>query len=507
MSAYANTTTQMGDARGAEASRDSAPASRIHAGSADHGAVAGAHLAALAAIVGDAHVLSSEADQARYLTDWRRRYVGRALAVVRPADVSEVARVLRWCGERSIAIVPQGGNTGLVGGATPDDSGAQIVLSTERMTSIRAIDPGNDTITVDAGCTLAAVQAAAHAAERLFPLSLASEGSCTVGGNLSTNAGGTGVLRYGNARDLCLGVEAVLPNGDVVSRLPGLRKDNTGYRWSDLLIGAEGTLGVITGATLKLYPMPRARWTAWAAVASAHDALRLLSIAQRRCGPVLTAFELISDFAQALVEKHVPSARAPFATRHPQAVLLEVSDHESEAHARVLLEALLEEAIGDGIVADAVVAEDLARTKALWALRENISEAQAAEGKNVKHDISVPISRIAAFVEATDAALLAAHPGVRMVTFGHLGDGNLHYNVSPPIGMDEEAFLALQPAINRVVHDAVIAAGGSISAEHGIGQLKRDELAHYKSSAEMTMMRAIKQALDPRGIMNPGKVL
>ena len=464
-------------------------------------------IATFVAIVGSANVLVDDHDKAGYETDWRKRYIGHALAVVRPANVDEVARVVRHCADAGIAVVPQGGNTGLVGGATPDASGAQIVLSTARVNVIRAVDPVNDTITVEAGCTLAALQDAASAVQRLFPLSLASEGSCTIGGNLSTNAGGTGVLRYGNARELCLGLEAVLPNGEVVSHLAGLRKDNTGYHWSDLLIGAEGTLGIVTAATLKLYPLPRARWTAWAAVASPHDALRLLAIAHARCGPTLTAFELVSDFALSLVEKHVPGARAPFAERHPQGVLIEVSDHESEAHARALLEGLLEEALEAGIVIDAVVAEDLARSKALWALRENISEAQAAEGKNIKHDIAVPISRIAAFVDSTDAALAGGFPGIRMVTFGHLGDGNLHYNVSPPVGMHESAFLALQPAINRIVHDAVAAHGGSISAEHGIGQLKRDELARYKSAAEMDMMRAIKAALDPRGIMNPGKVL
>ena len=464
-------------------------------------------VAALVAIVGPANVLVDDRDTAGYLTDWRKRYVGHALAVVRPADVGQVTAIVRLCGDAGIAIVPQGGNTGLVGGATPDASGAQVVLFTGRMKAIRALDPVNDTITVEAGCTLADVQQAALAADRLFPLSLASEGSCTIGGNLSTNAGGTGVLRYGNARDLCLGLEAVLPNGEVVGHLAGLRKDNTGYHWSDLLIGAEGTLGIVTAATLKLYPLPRARWTAWAAVASPHDALRLLAIAQQHCGPTLTAFELVSDFALSLVEKHFPAARAPFVERHPQGVLIEVSDHESEAHARGMLEGLLEEALADGIVRDAVVAEDLARSRALWALRENISEAQAAEGKNIKHDISVPISRIADFVTATDAALTTGFAGIRMVTFGHLGDGNLHYNVSPSSGMAEGPFLALQPAINRVVHDAVIAHGGSISAEHGIGQLKRDELARYKSAAEMTMMRTIKAALDPRGIMNPGKLL
>jgi len=462
---------------------------------------------ALTGIVGRANVLVDDLDMAGYLTDWRKRYVGRALAVVRPADTTQVADVVRHCSEANIAIVPQGGNTGLVGGATPDDSGMQIVLSTARMKAIRAIDPVNDTITVEAGCTLADLQAAARDAGRLFPLSLASEGSCTIGGNLSTNAGGTGVLRYGNARELCLGLEAVLPNGEVVSHLAGLRKDNTGYHWSDLLIGAEGTLGIVTAATLKLYPMPRARGTAWAAVASPHAALRLLAMAQQHCGPTLTAFELVSDFALSLVEKHFPASRPPFAGRHPQGVLIELSDHESEAHARSLLEGLLEQALEDGIVIDAVVAEDLARAQALWALRENVSEAQAAEGKNIKHDIAVPISRIAEFVERTDAALRSAFAGIRMVTFGHLGDGNLHYNVSPPVGVDEAAFLAMQPAINRLVHDAVVAHGGSISAEHGIGQLKRDDLAHYKSASEMTMMRAIKGALDPRGIMNPGKVL
>ncbi|MEO8935603.1 MAG: FAD-binding oxidoreductase [Burkholderiaceae bacterium] len=462
---------------------------------------------ALTAIVGTAQVLVDAADQAGFLVDWRKRYAGRALAVVRPADTDQAARVVRFCAAQKIAIVPQGGNTGLVGGATPDASGAQIVLSTARLTAIRSIDAVNDTITVGAGCTLAAVQAAALQAGRLFPLSLASEGSCTIGGNLSTNAGGTGVLRYGNARDLCLGVEAVLPDGSLVSHLAGLRKDNTGYHWSDLLIGAEGTLGLITAGTMKLFPLPRARWTAWAAIASPDAALRLLGRAHDRCGPTLTAFELVSDFALHLVEKHFPASRSPFAERHPQGVLIEVSDHESEAHARSTLEGLLEEAIEAGIVIDAVVAEDLARSAALWALRENISEAQAAEGKNIKHDIAVPISRIAAFVATTDAALAGAFPGIRMVTFGHLGDGNLHYNVSPPIGMDEAAFLAWQPQINRLVHDAVIAEGGSISAEHGIGQLKRDELARTKSGSEMAMMRSIKRALDPDGIMNPAKVL
>ena len=467
----------------------------------------GERQAALAAIVGASHALVDDNDTARYVTDWRKRYRGRALAVVLPARVDEVAQVVRLCSRERIAIVPQGGNTGLVGGATPDDSGAAIVLSTARMKAIRKVDSVNDTVTLEAGCTLSEVQNVARAADRLFPLSLASEGSCTIGGNLSTNAGGTGVLRYGNARELCLGVEAVLPNGDVVAHLSGLRKDNTGYHWSDLLIGAEGTLGIITAATMKLFALPRARVTAWAALASPHDAVRLLEAAQQRCGPALTAFELVSDFALSLVEKHFASQRSPFGERHPQAVLIEVSDHESEAHARAMLEGLLANAIESGIVIDAVIAEDLAKSKALWSLRENISEAQAAVGRNIKHDISLPISRIADFIEHTDAALAKAFRDIRMVTFGHLGDGNLHYNVSPPNGISDTDFVAQQSAINRLVHDAVVAHGGSISAEHGIGQLKRDDLAHYKSASEMALMRAIKSALDPHGIMNPGKVL
>jgi len=465
------------------------------------------HLAAFAAIVGDANVLVDTSDQARYLTDERGRYTGRALAVVRPGATAEVAAIVRACADARVPIVPQGGNTGLVGGATPDASGDAIVLSTERMRAVRRVDPVNDTIVVEAGVPLAAVQRAAADVDRLFPLSLASEGSCTIGGNLSTNAGGTGVLRYGNARELCLGLEAVLPDGTVVANLSGLRKDNTGYRWSELLIGAEGTLGIITAATMRLFPMPRAKLTAWAALASPRAAVELLAMAQRHCGATLTAFELVSDFALSLVERHFAAARSPFAARHPQAVLLEVSDHEDEAHAHALLERLLADAIAAGLVIDAAVAEDIARSKTLWSLRELISEAQAAEGKNIKHDVSVPISRIADFIESTDAALAASFPGIRMVTFGHLGDGNLHYNVSPPVGLSDVRFLERQADVNRLVHDAVVAHGGSISAEHGIGQSKRAELARYKDPGELALMHAIRAAIDPHGLMNPGKIL
>jgi FAD/FMN-containing dehydrogenase len=452
-------------------------------------------------------VLTAPADTAPFLLDWRRRWRGRARAVVQPSTVDEVSTLVRWCAQHRVPLVPQGGNTGLTGGSVPDASGEAVVLSLARMNRVRAIDTVNDTVTVEAGAVLAAVQAAARESGRLFPLSLAAEGSCTIGGNLSTNAGGTAVLRYGNARELCLGLEVVLPDGEIWHGLRGLRKDNTGYDLRDLFVGAEGTLGVITAATLKLYPLPAAQVTAIAAVASPHAALELLGLARGMLGPSLTGFEMMSDLCLSLVAKHFPDCPKPFADTHPYYVLLESSDPESEAHATARFDALMERAFEDGLVADAVVAQSIAQSRRFWALRENISEAQAAEGKNVKHDISVPISSIGKFVERTDALLAERFPGIRMVVFGHLGDGNLHYNVSPPEGVDGDAFLAQQDAINAVVHDAVAATAGSISAEHGIGVLRRDELARYKSPVELAMMRRIKQAFDPLGIMNPGKLV
>jgi len=460
---------------------------------------------ALPADVG--RVLSAPADTAPFLTDWRRRWTGRALAVVQPGSTEEVARLLRWCTRHRVPVVPQGGNTGLTGGSVPDESGRAVLLSLARLNRIRTVDPVNDTLTAEAGVVLARVQEAAREAQRLFPLSLAAEGSCTLGGNLSTNAGGTAVLRYGNARELCLGLEVVTAAGEVWDGLRGLRKDNTGYDLRDLFIGAEGTLGVITAATMKLYPQPAAQVTALAACASPHHALRLLELARRMLGPSLTAFEMMSDLCLRLVARHFPDCASPFGQRHPYCVLLESSDAESPAHATERFDALMERALDEGLVQDAVVAQSIAQSRRFWMLRENISEAQAAEGKNVKHDISVPISAIGEFVEATDAALAERFPGVRMVVFGHLGDGNLHYNVSPPAGMDGDAFLALQPAINALVHDAVAARRGSISAEHGIGVLRRDELPRYKSPLELELMRALKRALDPLEILNPGKLL
>jgi len=458
-------------------------------------------------IAGAVHVLTDDADMAPYLTDWRGRFTGRALAVLRPASTQEVAGIVKACAQWRVPLVPQGGKTGLVLGSVPDASGRAVVLSLGRINSVRAVDAVNRTITVDAGCVLQAIQQAAAAQGCLFPLSLAAEGSCTIGGNLSTNAGGTAVLRYGNTRELCLGLEVVTAQGEIWSGLRGLRKDNTGYDLRDLFIGAEGTLGVITGAVLKLYPQPKAAIAAMVALTSPRSALDLLSLVQERCGASLTGFELISEVAMQLVATHFPALPQPFAQRHRQYVLLEVSSSESCAHAVDLLERTIADALEQDLADDAVVATSLAQTAALWQVREHISMAQAAAGKNIKHDISLPISCIADFIEATDALLLTAFPGCQLVCFGHLGDGNLHYNVAPPGGTGHDAFLAHQDAINRIVHDSVDAFSGSISAEHGIGMLKKDELVRYKSEIELNMMRAIKSALDPLGIMNPGKVL
>jgi FAD/FMN-containing dehydrogenase len=463
-------------------------------------------LNALRTAVGAANVLV-EGDLSAYEQDWRRRYRGRALAVVRPGNTTEVAAVVKLCARHGAGLVPQGGNTGLVVGSVPDDSGSQVLLSLTRMNRVRGIDSANLTLTVEAGCVLQTVQEAAAAQGFLFPLSLAAEGSCTIGGNLATNAGGTQVLRYGNARELCLGLEVVTAQGEVWDGLAGLRKDNTGYDLRDLFIGSEGTLGVITAATLKLYPQPAARTTALASLPSLEAAVSLLQLAQSRLGAGLTGFEVMNRFSLALVRKHFPQLRQPL----PEAewtVLLEQSDTESEAHARSLFEGLLESAMESGLISDAAVAESIEQSRAMWHLRESIPLAQPEEGPNIKHDISIPVSRIPAFVAATDAALQVAHPGTRSVNFGHLGDGNLHYNLQAPLGVDGAAFLREhEHSVNTVVYDAVTAHGGSISAEHGVGSLKRDELAQRKSPVALQMMRAIKQALDPQGVMNPGRML
>ena len=463
-------------------------------------------LDALRAAVGAPHVTLG-GDQPAYETDWRKRYHGRALAVVRPGSTTEVAAVVRACAAHGVPIVTQGGNTGLVGASVPDPSGTQILLSLNRMNRVRAIDSANLTMTVDAGCVLQSIQESAAAKGMLFALSLAAEGSCTIGGNLATNAGGTQVLRYGNARELCLGLEVVNASGEVWDGLTGLRKDNTGYDLRDLFIGSEGTLGIITGATLKLYPQPAAVSTALAAVPSLEAAVELLQLAQARLGSGLTGFEVMGRFALGLVRTHFPQLAQPLPP-HEWTVLIEQSDSESQAHAHSLFEGLLEAALERGTIVDAAVASSIEQSNAMWHLRESIPMAQAVQGVNIKHDIALPISEIASFVASTDAALKQAFAGVRLVNFGHLGDGNLHYNVQPPDDADGAAFLEqFESAVNTLVYDAVTAHSGSISAEHGIGALKRDELALRKSPVALKMMRAIKHALDPLDLMNPGRLI
>jgi FAD/FMN-containing dehydrogenase len=462
-------------------------------------------------ICGTAHVLTHEdpsTDLSAWERDWRKRAQGRALAVVRPANVQEVSEVVKACANAKISIVPQGGNTGLAVGSIPDDSGQQVVLSLQRMNKIRSLDAANLTVIAEAGCILQQVQTHVEEAGYLFPLSLAAEGSCTLGGNLGTNAGGTQVVRFGNTRELCLGLEVVTAQGDIWHGLSGLRKDNTGYDLRNLLIGSEGTLGIITAACMKLYPQPAAQLTAWAAVPSMEAAVSLLGLAHERLGAGLTGFEVMGQFALGLVYKHHPQLRVPLFKETPWCVLLENSDHESESHARAGFEGLMETALDKGWVTDAVVAESLAQAQGLWQIRESIPLAQATEGLNIKHDISIPVSRITQFVAETDALLQTKIPGIRLVNFGHLGDGNLHYNVQAPAGADGPTFLKNhEDEVNTWVFDQVKAFNGSISAEHGIGSLKADKLAHYKDPTALAMMKAIKQALDPQNIMNPGRVI
>lgn len=463
----------------------------------------------LVQMLGRQYVLSGD-EAEPYSIDWRGRYSGKALAVVKPGSTEEVAQVVRWCAAHKVPMVPQGGNTGLCGGATPDASGQAIVLSLTRLNQIRSVDTDNDTMVVEAGCILQSVQQAARDVDRLFPLSLAAEGSCTLGGNLATNAGGTQVLRYGNARDLVLGLEVVTAEGDICHGLRGLRKDNTGYDLRNLYIGSEGTLGIITAATVKLYPVPVAQCTALLALNSVEDAVSVLSAARKGFGAALTGFELIAGGCLAGVVECYPQQRIPFegeSAAQPWYALLELSDSESAEHARERFETVVGEAIEAGLVLDAVIAENITQSKALWHLRESIPLAEKAFGKSIKHDVSIPVSRMADFVRTTNAALQASFPGIQHVIFGHLGDGNLHYNVAKGDAFTEEGLLAKQDAVYELVHDSVHQFGGSISAEHGVGQLKRDALPRYKDPVELALMRRIKQALDPHGLMNPGKML
>jgi FAD/FMN-containing dehydrogenase len=456
------------------------------------------------AIVGDAHVLTSEADTAAYLTDWRGNYTGRTLAVVLPATTAEVAAIVRECAQHRIPIVPQGGNTGLVGGGIPDTSASAIVLSLKRLNRIRHVDSANSAITVEAGVILQTVQDAATDAGYFFPLSLAAEGSCTIGGNLSTNAGGTAVLRYGNTRDLVLGIEAVLPNGEIWNGLKALRKDNTGYDLKHLLMGAEGTLGIITACVLKLFPAPQSALTAMVALDSPANAIALLSVVQKALGDRLVGFELMARNTIAHTLQFFPQMQEPFTDAHPWQVLIELSDTVNDASLADTLAAALEPMLEQDIVRDAVIATSESQSRAMWAIREHIPEAEKLRGKSIKHDIALPISNIATFIERANAALNNAFPQAEVICFGHVGDGNLHYNLSFPEG----APTATQTRdANAIVYALLDTLHGSISAEHGLGQLKRDEITRHKSATEMNAMRAIKRSLDPLNIMNPGKVL
>ncbi|OZI62380.1 FAD-binding oxidoreductase [Bordetella genomosp. 11] len=460
----------------------------------------------LAHVVGDEGLVLDEAAQAPYVEDWLGKWRGRTPVVVRPRNTTEVAAVMRLCRQSGTPVVPQGGNTGMSGGAAPDDSGAQVILSLNRMTRIREVDPVNNTMTVDAGVLLADVQRAARDAGRYFPLSLGAEGSCTIGGNLATNAGGTAVLRYGNTRDLALGLEVVLPDGRVWSGLRGLRKDNTGYDLRGLFIGSEGTLGIITGAVLKLYPAPLGHATAWVGAASPACIVSLLSRLQAQCGERLTAFEMMSARCVDLVRAHVSGAVCPLEGDHPYHALVQLSDVAPEGLPE-LLERSLAHVLEDGLIADAAIAASETQARSMWRLREGISQAQVRAGKAVKHDIALPISRLAAFIDEADAALAAEFEGLPIVNFGHVGDGNLHYNVLLPPDVSQDDYARLTAALNRRVHDLVAQRGGSISAEHGVGRLRRDELRRYKSAVEMDLMLMIKRALDPDQLMNPGKLL
>jgi FAD/FMN-containing dehydrogenase len=446
---------------------------------------------ALTEIVGKSNVLTAPEDTKPYFTDWRRQYTGSAECVVRPGSTAEVSRVVALCAHEGVAVVPQGGNTGLSGGSVPTGTRREVVLSLSRLNRVRALDPLNDTMTVEAGCVLAAVQKAAADADRLFALSLAAEGSCQIGGNLSTNAGGVNVLRYGNAREQVLGLEVVLPDGRIWHGLRGLRKDNTGYDLKQLFLGAEGTLGIITAAVLRLYPRPTASATAWVAVATPRDAVKLLAALRTHVGDRISAFELVSRECLEAVLSHVPGTRDPLGTKHPWYILAEFGDSGPAETLRTLVERALEND-------EAVLAQSSEQARQLWRLRESIPEAQFT---NVKHDVSVPVSRTPELIERAGAALKAAFPDALPYVFGHVGDGNLHYNVGPA------ALLARRAEVNRIVYHAVAELGGSISAEHGLGQLKRDDIRHHKAPLEMELMRALKKALDPQGLMNPGKLL
>ena len=457
-------------------------------------------------VVGPAGFLEGEADTASFVKSWRDDWLGRVPMVLRPATTQEVAAIVRLCAETDTPIVPQGGNTGLTGASQPHDDMSEIVVSTSRMKKVRAIDTLNDTLTVEAGVILTEIQQIAADHDRLFPLSLGAQGSCQIGGNLSTNAGGTQVLRYGNTRNLALGLEVVLPDGRIWNGLRGLRKDNTGYDLKHLFIGGEGTLGIITAAVLRLFPKPSARETAWVAVPSPAAAVELLAHMKSRLGEQISGFEMMQDTVIDMAVRNITGTEAPLAERTPWHVLIEVTGQGAPGTLGDPFTTALGEAMENGLVSDAVVASSGQQADRFWKLREDLAEAQRPEGVSIKHDVSVPVSRIAEFLERANKALADAFPGIRQCAFGHVGDGNLHYNPLGPLSYAGKTFTKERERVNRIVHDLVTELGGSISAEHGIGRLRLAENMHYKSEVEIDMMRAVKRALDPKGIMNPGKV-
>ncbi|MBU3603220.1 FAD-binding oxidoreductase [Polynucleobacter sp. AP-Kaivos-20-H2] len=462
----------------------------------------------LSTVLETKYILTHDEDKTPYLTDWRKRFTGKALAVLLPSNTAEVANIVKLCAASQVAIVPQGGHTGFCGGATPDISGKQVILNLKRMNQIREIDSANQTITLEAGCILQSVQEKAAEQGFLFPLSLGAEGSCMIGGNLATNAGGTNVLRYGNARDLCLGLEVVTAKGDIWNGIKGLRKDNTGYDLRDLFVGSEGTLGIITAAVMKLYPLPISQWTTLVACETIASSIALLNLFQKRATSLLTGFEMMTQESLELNEKHFPQMANPLQGKPPFTVLVELSDHESEDHVRQLLETILEEAFESGLISDAVIASNLSQANAFWHMREHITLAQAEEGANLKHDITIPLSSLESFVKETDALIRANFPGVRIINFGHLGDGNLHYNIAPPLGMDPKTFNEInEKPIHELVYAQVERCNGSISAEHGVGQLKLEGLRAHKGEVAHELMKTLKRALDPQNILNPHKVV
>ncbi|MGV1751291.1 FAD-binding oxidoreductase [Agrobacterium sp. CG674] len=458
-------------------------------------------------IVGDKNAVRDQADLAPHLVENRGLYKGASPLMLKPASTEEVAAIMKLASETGTAIVPQTGNTGLVGGQTPRSGASDIILSLERMSGVRDIDPVANIIVVDGGCILDTVHAEADKVERMFPLSLGSQGSCRIGGNLATNAGGTAVLAYGNMRQLCLGLEVVLPTGEIWNGLRRLKKDNTGYDLRDLFIGSEGTLGVITGAVLKLFPKPRGHQVAFAGLNSPEDALKLFDRASTLCGAALTGFELMPRIGIDFTTKHIPGVRDPLDTVHPWYALIDISTSDTAETAQTMIEDLLEKGFEAGVVQNAVIASSDAQRTALWHMRESMSDAQKPEGGSIKHDVSVPVSKIPEFMAEAEAAVMQAIAGARICAFGHLGDGNIHYNISQPVGADKAEFIARWREINHIVHGIVLSHGGSISAEHGIGQLKRDELADIRPGIELELMRRIKTAFDPAGVMNPGKVV